>query len=351
MVSPSLFDWAPTPTQRPSRFGTARAFVWSPQGAIALILLVAAVLRFVGIDWDAGQHLHPDERFITIVESQVRLPNGLAEYFDTAHSPLNPYNHDFGSFIYGTLPLFLVRALGEGLQQVGRSIDPTTAPPFLTDLLGHLKNAADYGEVNRIGRILSGVEDLVTIWLVFLMGRRLYGEPIGLLAALFSGLAVLQIQAAHFFTAESSEVLLTTLALYLAVRLAQTNELRSWAFLGIAVGLAIATKLTAGLILLVVLGAAWMVWRRRSPTAASAFSLENLITGLVVGGVSAAIVFRIAQPYAFSGPGFFDLAPNPKYLADLQSWQRIASGQADYPPSDQWTGTTPYVWQLINMAL
>src|SRR5439155_24576733 len=121
------------------------------------------------------------------------------------------------------------------------------------------------------------------------------------LGALLSTLAVLQIQAAHFFTAESSEVLLTTLALYLAVRVAQTNGLRSWTLLGTVVGLAIATKLTAGLILLVVLGAAWMVWRGRSSTADGPFSIENLITGLVVGGVSAAIAFRIAQPYAFSG--------------------------------------------------
>src|SRR2546428_9154529 len=114
-----------------------RAITWlrSSTAAMVGILAVAAALRFIGVDWDAGQHLHPDERFITIVESQVRLPSGLAEYFDTAHSPLNPYNHDFGSFIYGTLPLFLVRALGEGLQQIGRGIDPTAVPPFLTDLL------------------------------------------------------------------------------------------------------------------------------------------------------------------------------------------------------------------------
>src|SRR6266540_2435914 len=47
------------------------------------ILLVAAILRFVGLDWDADQHLHPDERFITMVETKIRLPAGVGEYFNT----------------------------------------------------------------------------------------------------------------------------------------------------------------------------------------------------------------------------------------------------------------------------
>jgi hypothetical protein len=35
------------------------------------ILLAGAYLRFVGMDWDADTHLHPDERFMTMVESAI----------------------------------------------------------------------------------------------------------------------------------------------------------------------------------------------------------------------------------------------------------------------------------------
>src|SRR5690242_7603252 len=72
------------------------------------ILLLAIGLRTRGLNWDESQHLHPDERFLTMVESAIKLPTSWGEYFDTAKSPLNPYNNNFGSFVYGTAPLFLV---------------------------------------------------------------------------------------------------------------------------------------------------------------------------------------------------------------------------------------------------
>ena len=40
-------------------------------------------------------------------------PSDPVEYFDTDESPLNPYNRDGGgSFVYGTLPLFLTKVVG-----------------------------------------------------------------------------------------------------------------------------------------------------------------------------------------------------------------------------------------------
>src|SRR5439155_9003143 len=81
------------------------------------------------------------------------------------------------------------------------------------------------------------------------------------------------------------------------------------------------------------------------------FVLEDVVTGLVVSGLLAVVTFRIVEPYAFAGPGVFNINPNPKYLADLENWQRLATGQADYPPSHQWTGATPYLWQFKQMFL
>ena len=34
---------------------------------LALTVAVAAGLRLTGIDWDQGHHLHPDERFLSIL--------------------------------------------------------------------------------------------------------------------------------------------------------------------------------------------------------------------------------------------------------------------------------------------
>src|SRR5215212_5191248 len=61
---------------------------------LGLVVLWAAVLRFSGQDWDLGQHLHPDERFLTMVETALVWPQSglLGTYFDEAHSTLNPRN-------------------------------------------------------------------------------------------------------------------------------------------------------------------------------------------------------------------------------------------------------------------
>ena len=40
---------------------------WTYEALLALILLIGATLRLVALNWDSGQHLHPDERFLTMV--------------------------------------------------------------------------------------------------------------------------------------------------------------------------------------------------------------------------------------------------------------------------------------------
>ena len=51
------------------------------------VLLLAAALRLVGIGWDRQTHMHPDERFLTMVETSVSIPQSIGQYFDTANSP------------------------------------------------------------------------------------------------------------------------------------------------------------------------------------------------------------------------------------------------------------------------
>ena len=138
--------------------------------------LLGAYFRFSGINWDSNTHLHPDERFITMVENSISLPGSVAEYFDTDHSPLNPYNRGYNSFVYGTFPLFLVRWMGELLGKTG------------------------YDEIHLVGRAASALFDLGSVFLVFLIGRRLFGTREGLLASLLTAGAVIQIQQSHFFT-------------------------------------------------------------------------------------------------------------------------------------------------------
>ena len=84
--------------------------------ALLAILTVAAITRFTGINWDQGTHVHPDERYMTYLASLLELPASADEYFDSGRSRLNPYNVDWGrSYVYGTVPLFAVRAIAGAL--------------------------------------------------------------------------------------------------------------------------------------------------------------------------------------------------------------------------------------------
>ena len=73
------------------------------------VLLMAAYFRFTGLNWDDVFHLHPDERFLTMVETSISPVNNLWDYFNTATSTLNPNNNGYTFYVYGTLPLFVVR--------------------------------------------------------------------------------------------------------------------------------------------------------------------------------------------------------------------------------------------------
>ena len=349
---------------------------WLVALALTLIILVGAVWRFAGMNWDENQHLHPDERFLTMVESALNLPGmgvgapppGCAKwsrYFDTACSPLNPYNRNYNYFVYGTFPIFIVRAVGEYLEMVG------------------------YDQIHLVGRMLSALFDLMCVPLIFFIGRRLYGERAGLLGAFFLAGAVLNIQQSHFFTVDTFSNVPILLAFWGALDIAERKHWRAFIFAGAFFGLALAGRINLAFFAIVLIAAAGLrAWR--AFTASRDDSPETLtpdarssnlapfayaILGLIVTAFVAIIVFRIAQPYAAKGPDFisptipeldldrgivtfgFDAmlawagGVNLKFAENMASISELMSGRVDMPPGHQWTNRTAYIFPLTNIVL
>jgi len=348
---------------RLSHATTDRRVLWS---MLALILLLGAVLRLTGLDWDEGQHLHPDERFLTMVENALEWPKSIKEYFDTAVNPLNPYNRGQGMYVYGLSPVIVAKFLGQITGKTG------------------------YHGVYLAGRAMSAVMDLLCVLLVFLIGRRLYDARVGLLGALLLSLTALDIQQSHYFTVDTSTTFYVTLALYFAVRVAQGEGWGSLLGLGIAFGLAVSAKISVlsflliiGLAYLLRMAALWtdpasgvtpsqslmslrgklgrLLWSFRVETEEEALPptkqerlflhATRVCASALVVLVAAILVFRIAQPQAFMGPGFFGMKLNPQWQNDMKTIQRLVSGQDDYPPSHQWAGREPVWYMLKNMLL
>ncbi len=314
-----------TPTTEPS---TRRSRV-SYGLLLVLILIVAAVLRFTGLDWDNGRYLHPDERFMVMVTDDTAWPDSIGGYFDSANSPLNPYNTRHGTFVYGTFPLFLTKALG--------------------DLTGH----DVYGNIHIVGRALSALSDTGTVFLVAWIARRFFGDRAGLLAGFLIAFTMLHVQSAHFYTVDAMSVFFATATFVTVVKGWDRKSIPWFAVAGVMAGLAGASKpnylIALGFFALPVLetirlhGIDGLFPSRRR-------RVFQVIPAVLVAGIVAFWTFRLGQPYAFAGPHVWDVRLNPQWTADLRYWQTAQSGLIDIKSSVQWVGRTPILYIVQNMV-
>lgn len=311
---------------------------------LAAVLLLAAALRFSGLHWDAnvrhepGQpprfeelHLHPDERFLTMVTTALQLPSSWRGYFDTGTATLNPHHRGFGFFPYGTLPIFAVKAVGHWLGQ------------------------AAYDQVHLIGRVLSAFSDLIVVLLTVSLGRHLYGPAVGLMGGLFMAAAVLPIQQAHFYVVDTFANAFVMAGLLAVVRLQMQQSLPASLGLGFALGAGLACKLSVFPLGLLAVAATVVRVLRLPPDPDPRRRLASRLAGAAAELALAAgvtfLVFRFFQPYAFRGPGFFDVAINPAWMANMREVLALVSGLRDVPPGHQWTDRIPLWFPWANMVL
>lgn len=296
-----------------------------PQLLLILILAVGAYLRFSGLDWDEGTHLHPDERFLTLVETSIAPVSNLGEYFDTERSTLNPNNVGHTFFVYGTFPIFIVRYLGQWIGQTG------------------------YGEIHLVGRAASATFDLITILLAYLIGTRLFRRRVGLLAAAFSAVTVLLIQHSHFFVVDPFLTTFMVAGFYFSLRIQDEGDLASYLLFGLFLGMSAASKVSSAPLAGVAVAAASLRVLRAEDDRGG--EIRDGIVGLLAAAGVSIVMFRLLQPYAFRGPGFFGLLPNPKWLETMGEIRLQTSGAVDFPPALQWADRPPVWFSLKNMVL
>ena len=215
------------------------------------------------MNWDQGTHLHPDERFITMVETDMRLPDSLGQYFDSDKSPMSPYNRQGGGgFAYGTFPLFLTKVTGEVLQHNDFFPLNLVKDGLAKAFTGPAGGWNGYDHIDLVGRLWSALFSTGTVLMVFLTGKLLYDRRIGLLAALLMATSVLDIQLAHYFTVDSFLTFFAAFTLYYCVRIVKFGRWSDFALAGLGLGFATACKLSGAFLApIVLLAVAWRLWR------------------------------------------------------------------------------------------
>lgn len=330
---------------------------------LLLTLALAAYFRYQGNNWDDYIRFHPDERFFTgevasgintgilrftpfeldaeqRAACMARYPesNGVGGYFDARCSDMNPHNIGKGDFVYGTLPVFTLRWTAELLNQITGTNEWT-----------------GYNSIQLVGRALSATYDLLVVLIVFFTGLKLHNKWVGLLAAVLYAGAVLPIQIAHFGTADAMTTLWVALTLLFSARILKDGGPLDYVLAGLAFGASLASRINVAPLVVVIIFAAGirmlpffdqrLLWPERNRALALHFG------GLVMAGVLTILTFRVFNPYAFIGPGFFGLSINENWLQDLGVARMLTSPVYDGPPAWQWIGRPAYWFAWWNMVM
>ncbi len=101
--------------------------------------------------------------------------------------------------------------------------------------------------IHLLGRVLAALFDLGTVVLMYLIGRKLYDERVGLLSALLTAGLVIHIQQSHFFTADSFVATFVVLTFYRLLWVVDRGSWRDFLWMGVAYGLAVASKINMAL--------------------------------------------------------------------------------------------------------
>jgi 4-amino-4-deoxy-L-arabinose transferase-like glycosyltransferase len=179
-------------------------------------------------------------------------------------------------------------------------------PPAFTYLL-HLLFALSYGGktgvehalavhpggVYTLARAAAAVLGTAALWLLYATGARLFGRGVGLLAAAIEAVAFLPVFYAHLALNDVPTLAPLTLSLLGSAGVLRKGRTRDYLLAGVGLGLACASKYTAGIVILPFAAA---VAARFLDGGAGAGRRALAATALT--GAAALLAFLIANPYA-----------------------------------------------------
>ncbi len=294
---------------------------------LLVIVLLAAFLRFYDLNWDQGHHLHPDERFLTMVSNNMHLPTSFSEYINSAKSPFNPANVGYPFFVYGAFPLIGAK------------------------LLAPLLNSDTYDTFTLLGRALSAFADTFVVLLIFksidlFKKRYKFHQSIKFWAAGFYALSVLPIQLAHFFAVDTFLNLFLFAAFYCITEFAFRRKIVGLLLSAFFLGLAVASKITAIFMIPLLLV---MLIPGHSPKQYTFRQFKKAVFLLIIYGLIFYGTLRISDPYLFQNPTLLDPQPNILFMQNLQTLKNLSDPTAWFPPALQWLHKLPVIFALKNI--
>jgi len=261
------------------------------------------------------------------------------------------------------------------VKMFGGTLDPHyfANPPAFTYLL-HFLFAAWYGgktgvehafaahpgDVYTLARVAAALLGTAALWLLYAAGARLFGRGVGLLAAAIEAVAFLPVFYAHLALNDVPTLAPLTLSLLGTAGVLRQGRLRDYLLAGIGLGVACASKYTAGIVVVPFAAAVAMRYLDRVPdpvgratratrasgapgvsgvpgTGRSPIGL-HAVTGLAIAGAGALVAFLLANPYAV-----LDFQSFHSGLVHQSTLSSEAQGKLGAPKQG---GILYYLWSL-----
>ncbi|MGE5619205.1 MAG: ArnT family glycosyltransferase [Sphingomonadaceae bacterium] len=275
---------------------------WRSTGPLVGVLALGLALRWAGMGWGLPFAYQPEETSI-----YFRLANEVA-----LGGKWNPYY-----FQNPSLFIYLLGVEFIGVYAVCRALLFGQTP---SDLYMVFRGEQElFYSVGRLNSVLLGA---ATVYLVYLVGRRMWGRRVGLVAGALLAVNFLHVRNSQYGVNDVPSAFFVVAAVYFAVRLAENGAWRHYALAGLMAGLAASTKYNAGAVV-VAIAAAHLVRYAGLRNCCGGGALARL-------GLSAAtslVGFVVGTPYAVLDFDTF-LAG---FASQFQIGQSAWSGQAPVP--------------------
>jgi len=219
-------------------------------------------------------------------------------------------------------------------------------PPAFTYLL-HYLFALSYGgrsgveralalhpqSVYTLARVAAAALGTLALWLLYATGARLFNRAVGLLAAAIEAVAFLPVFYAHLALNDAPTLAPLTLSLLGSAGVLRKGRARDHLLAGLGLGLACASKYTAGIVVVPLVAAVVARYLDAGPAAA-----RRALGGLALAGSCALLAFVLANPYSV-----LDYATFQRELVHQSSLSAEAQGKLGAPKHG---GIAYYLWSL-----
>lgn len=274
------------------------------------VIIIGGFFRLYAVNWDSFGAFHPDERNISWAVTRINFFSQMDPKF----------------FAYGGLPIYLYRALGEGVVYV------TKNPTWLYD----------WGHIAVIGRYVSGILSTISLVLMFLVGASYFSPTIGLLATTFLAFSPWAIQQAHFQTTETMLVFFVLLITYISHSIFVKPTVKNILKVGLIWGLAMAAKTTSLLFGAIPLAALWIPVLDKQLRVKTVWNIlgKRILFSLLLGATTA-IIFFCFSPYT--------ILDYQRFNESMLYESGVALGRFTVPYTLQFLHTTPYLYNSLTM--